>query len=159
MNGPPMNLAAEKSVLGTLTSFYTPQTVHIVQAAGIQPDDFYYRAHTHLYRAVLRLHRRGDHVDPITVARVLVQFGKAEEVGATRLDECAMFATPSALREHALIVHEDALWRRWLSALFVAQEHALDRDASAFWDAVQSIKQDVLPGELRVLEGGEEKAA
>ena len=159
---PPINLDAEKSALGTLTSFYTPQAVHIVQAAGLQPNDFYYRAHTHVYRAVLRLHRKGDHVDHITVVRVLTEFGKLEEVGDARLEEFAAYARPAGLREHALIVHEDSVWRQRLAALYDAQASLHDRDVDAFWVAVASIQRDAVPEEpLRVIEGGkaQEKAS
>jgi replicative DNA helicase len=38
---PPQNLEAEREVIGTLLVFYKPQLIHVAQAAGLIPRDFY----------------------------------------------------------------------------------------------------------------------
>ena len=171
MTQPPQNLDAEREILGTLLLHYTPQAIHIIQATGLVREDFYRRQHEIIYRAILQLHARGSHVDHLTVARFLE--GQRDENkttflhhagGKSGLELLTMYAVAHGLKERAMIVHEDGRWRRWLNALYEAQEHVHDRDGEAFWAAIESIRPDVLPeavegqpGPLRVIDG--EKAA
>lgn len=158
---PPQNLDAEQEILGTILVFYRPELVHIAQAAGLLREDFYRRDHQIVYRAILALHRDGSHVDILTVGRFLLTQRDAEGVtflehigGVARLEFLSAFGVGHGFKERAAIVHEDGRWRRWLYALYDAQEHAHDRDSAAFWAAIESIRADAMPEPLRVIEGG-----
>jgi replicative DNA helicase len=162
---PPWNLEAEQRVLGTMLVFYKPQLVHVVQAAGVRWSDFYHDRNRIIYRAILKMHGAGEHVEAGTVARFLECQRHDGRVMARR---CRWERNPGALecgahaagfREYALIVAEDGRWRRWLNAMFDALESIGMRDEPAFWTALARVREDVLPGELRVVEGGKEKAA
>lgn len=151
---PPVNVAAEQSVLGTLIVFYKPELVHVVQSVGVKWSDFYYRQHRVVYRAVLRLHADGSHVDDLTVRRLLDSHRCSDVDTPALMDMLAASARPAAFREHARIVAEDGRWRRWLTATLEALECIHARDEDSFWAAVGRVREDVLPGEtLRLVEG------
>jgi replicative DNA helicase len=147
---PPMNIEVEREVIGTLLAYYTPQLVHKAQAAGLIREDFYRRDHQIIYRAILHLHAEGGDVDHVTVAKFLRE--RRDEHGQTWLSHAGgnvelltLYAVVNGFRERCAIVHEDGCWRRWLSALTEAFEHAEDRDETRFWEAVRSIRPDVMP--------------
>lgn len=153
-----IELAAD-SVLGVLLHHYTPQSIVRVQAAHLQADDFHGRARI-LYRAILRLHKDGSHVDPITVEAFLTRHSKLTEAGGRAYMELLYIsANPGALVSHAKLVAYEGRFRRWQHALEAGLRAVEDRDEDAFWEAVGRVKQDVLPGELRVVAGGKEAAA
>jgi replicative DNA helicase len=160
----PQSLEAERELIGTLLCFYRPQLVHIAQATGLTSRDFYYDAHAIVYRAILRLHATEQHVDTLTVTRFLAaqphETGSWLAVigGAAQVEFLASFHVTHGFKERAAIVHEDGRWRRWLSALREAQESVHDRNSKRFWAAIARVREDVLPGELRVIEGGERAA-
>jgi replicative DNA helicase len=162
---PPQNLEAEQELLGTLLVFYKPALVHLAQSAGLTPNDFYRRSHEAVYRAVLRLHARAEHVDILTVTRFLQgqpheQSGSwLENIGgAAEVELLACFHVTHGFRERAAIVHEDGRWRRWLRALYEAQESVHDRDPQRFWEAIGRVKDDVVPEPLRAIDGGKAAA-
>jgi replicative DNA helicase len=159
---PPQNLEAEREVIGTLLVFYKPQLIHVAQAAGLIPRDFYRTTHEAVYRAVLNLHARGEHVDTLTVTRFLAtqpheQAGTwLEHIGGTvQVEFLAYHTVAYGFRERCAIVHEDGKWRRYLRALYDAQESIYDRDSERFWEAIARVKDDVLAeAPLRAIEGG-----
>jgi len=163
---PPQNLEAERELLGTLLALYTPQLVHIAQAAGLTPQDFYWQHHEAVWRAILRLHARGEHVDTLTVTRFL-QAQRHEQAGTwlehiggrTQIEFLACFHVVSGFKERCQVVHDDGRWRRWLRALYEAQECIDRRDEAGFWDAVGRVREDVLGSELRVIDGRKEAEA
>lgn len=170
---PPLNEQAERELIGTLLLHYTPQALHMVQAAGLLREDFFWRRHQIIYRAILQLHSRGEHADHLTVARFLdcqhdedgVSFLK-HVGGAPQVEMLTLYGMAHGLRERAAIVHEDGCWRRWLCALYDAQAHLHNRDSGRFWEAIRSIKPDVLPepvegrpSGLRVVASNEEADA
>jgi hypothetical protein len=78
--------------------------------------------------------------------------------GRAQVEGLACFTVTYGFRERCAIVHEDGRWRRWLRALYDAEESVHDRDTERFWEAISRVREDVLPGELRVLDGGEKVA-
>lgn len=162
---PPQNIEAEREIIGTLLVFYKPQLVHLAQAAGLVPHDFYWQRHEAVYRAVLNLHARGEHPDVLTVTRFLATQPHEHEGtwlahvgGSVQVEFLACFTVAYGFRERCAIVHEDGRWRRWLRALYEAEESVHDRDSGRFWEALGRVREDVLPGELRLLDGGEAAA-
>jgi replicative DNA helicase len=159
-SAPPFNLTAERELVGTLLVFYTPQLVHLAQAAGLVPGDFYWTSHEAIYRAVLRMHAGGEHVDTLTVTRFLqsqphpTSGSWLKQVGgAVQVEFLAAFTVGHGFRERAAIVHTDGQWRRWLRDLYEAQDSIHLRDSERFWAAVGRIREDIVPGELRVIDG------
>jgi replicative DNA helicase len=162
---PPQSTTAERELLGTLLVFYKPQLIHVAQSAGLTPQDFYWQHHEAVYRAVLKLHARAEHVDTLTVTRFLKaqpheQSGSwLENIGGpAQIELLACFHVAYGFRERAAIVHEDGRWRRWMRALYEALECIDRRDEAAFWDAVGRVREDVLGPELRVIEGRKDAA-
>lgn len=163
---PPWNHEAEQRVLGTLLVFYKPELITIVQGAGLKWNDFYRTSHKVTYRAITRMHFDSEWVEVGTVARFLscrrLSDGRTwldEAGGRAALEALACSASVNGLRDYARIVAEDGRWRRWLNAMFDALESIDARDEDGFWSAVAKVREDVLPGELHVVEGGGEKAA
>lgn len=122
---------AADSVLGSLLAFYRPELVTVIQARGVAPSDFGDGTRRNIiYRAVLRLHRDGAHVDALTVEEFLARHGCLERAGGpVFLAQCIEAAVPSAVREHAGIVARDGRRTRRarvLEALMLANE----RDAA-----------------------------
>lgn len=163
---PPVNLEAEQRVIGTLLVFYKPQLVHVVQAAGVKWEDFYREQHRIIYRAILRMHAGGEHIEAGTVARFL-ECQRHETCGTwlnaaggrATLEALQCGALVNGLREYALIVAEDGRWRRWLNAMFDALESIGLRDEQAFWAALGRVREDLAPGGLTVIDGEKERAA
>jgi replicative DNA helicase len=162
---PPWNHEAEERVLGTLLVFYKPELVTMVQATGLRWDDFYRSSHQVVYRAVLKMHFGGEWVEVGTVARFLSCQRTGDESwleragGRATLEALSCAASVNGFRDYARIVAEEGRWRRWLGAMFDALESIDSRDEDGFWAAVGRVREDVLPSELRVVEGGKEKAA
>ena len=155
---PPVNQQAEQSVLGTLLAFYTPAALNTVQATKATWHDFYWTEHQLIYRAITRLHDNGEHVDPVTVARLIEKHGRTTDRTAAVIEMCVASATPAGLREHAAIVAEDGRWRRWLDATHDAQDAIFARNEDDFWNAVGSIRDDAPKG-LRVVEPDTDRRA
>lgn len=152
---------AQDSILGTLVFHYTPQSVVIIQAQGVQPRDFgtpQNRAHI-LYRAILALHRDGQQIDRITLEGFLSRHGYLERVdGRAYLDLLHVSSVPASLREHAFLVAESGRWERYVRACEAALDAAFARDAERFWEAIGRVRADVVPEPLRVIEGRKEAA-
>lgn len=157
----PVTLDAERKVLGTLLVFYTRAALDAVEATGLKPADFYWRQHEAVYRSVLALHRADEWVDTLTVTRFLAAQPHdstggtwLEAVGGpARVEYLAAFADANAFMTCARIVAEDGRWRRWLNALHSAHDAIESRDEEGFWAAIGSVREDVLPRSLRVVEG------
>lgn len=161
---PPQSIQAEREVIGTLLVFYKPQLVHVAQSAGLTPQDFYRQTHEAIYRAILKMHGGGEHVDTLTVSRFLStqpdeHYGTwlTRIGGPAQIEYLACFTSVTGFRERCAIVHEDGRWRRWLRALYEALDCVERRDEEAFWSAVGRVREDVLGSELRVIDG--ERAA
>src|SRR5687768_13887253 len=108
---PPQNIDAEDRVLGSLICFYTPALVHVVQAAGLKWVDFYRENNRVVYRAILRMHKAGDHVDTLTLSRFLEcqrheQHGSWLDLigGPAYVEYLAAFGQVNGLREVSRMV-------------------------------------------------------
>ena len=159
------NLEAERELLGTLLAFYKPGLIPVAQAAGLAPSDFYWTAHAAIYKAILRLHARDDHVDTLTVTRFLLEQPHPDAGtwldhvgGPAQVEFLACFAEGNGYRERCAIVHQDAEARRSLQAAHEALDAAHDRDWEAYWEAWQRMEpgwlRERFESKLRVIEGG-----
>jgi len=128
---PPQNIEAEQSVLGSLLI----DSEAVVRVASfLRPEDFYRRAHSLIYQAILDLHERREPADFVTLCDELERRGQLEEVGGAAYITSLINAVPTALHvEHyARIVERTAILRRLLSAATeiasLAYEEAKDVD-------------------------------
>lgn len=74
----PADREAEQGVLGAM--LLSPHTVMEV-IEELEPEDFYYPAHTLIYRAMLDLYSEGKDVDAVILASQLDRFNNLERVG------------------------------------------------------------------------------
>ncbi len=112
---PPHNLEAEQSVLGSLL---LDGDAVVKVASWLRPDDFYSRAHSLIYQAILDLYERREPVDFITLCEELGRKGLLGEVGGEAYITSLINAvpTPIHLEHYARIVERTATLRRLISA-------------------------------------------
>lgn len=138
---------AGDSVLGTLVLYYKPERVHLVQAQGVRPGDWYRDRQRVLWRAILALHGAGRHVDHLTLQAFLEKHQMTDRVSAGFIALCMESAVPSALKDHAWLVAEGGRWDRLMRAHASVQRAVESRDDDALRDAVALVRRDVMPEE------------
>ncbi len=110
-NIPPQNLDAEQAVLGTILL----QDKSILKIAEIlSPEDFYRDAHKTIYRSMLDLFEKREPHDLITVANLLSDRNKLEEIGGPAylalLTDIIPFS--GTLVHHAEIIRKKSVLRQ-----------------------------------------------
>ncbi len=110
-NIPPQNLDAEQAVLGTVLL----QDNSILKIAEIlSPEDFYRDAHKTIYRSMLDLFEKREPHDLITVANLLGDRNKLEEIGGPAylalLTDIIPFS--GTLVHHAEIIRKKSVLRQ-----------------------------------------------
>lgn len=108
---PPQNLEAEQAVLGAL--MLEPETGSSVFEI-IQPEDFYRDNHRLIFIALRDLFERGDPVDLVSVAEILRQSGRLEQVGGIATVSQIARSVPSAANVdyYARVVAEKSMLRQ-----------------------------------------------
>ncbi|MDR3600211.1 MAG: replicative DNA helicase [Desulfosporosinus sp.] len=112
---PPQNLEAEQAVLGAM--MLEPEAGSSVFEM-LQPEDFYRDNHRLIFSALRDLFEKGDPVDLVSVAEILRQQGRLEQVGGiSTISEIAR-SVPSAanVEYYAKLVTEKALLRQLIRA-------------------------------------------
>ena len=115
MNAPPQNREAEQAVLGALLL-----GADIVDDIADELDgrDFYQPNHEAIFDACLAVHRRGERIDPLLVARQLgadlQRIGGAPYLHTLTTSEVT--PTPAQARHYASLVLEAAIRRRLIDA-------------------------------------------
>ncbi len=112
---PPHNLDAEQAVLGGV---FLDHKIFNSLYDILKSDDFYYPAHTIIYRCFEELSSRTRPIDLVTVADFLKQHGQLENVGgASYLAELAQSVISAAnALHHARIVRDGAVRRELIRA-------------------------------------------
>lgn len=112
---PPNNLEAEQSVLG---SILLDNEVYGQLEGTITADQFYKEAHRKVFRAMERLHRRGEPMDLVTLTEELRQTGDLEGVGSVAYLVGLADSVPTAAyaESYARIVLEKATLRDLIGA-------------------------------------------
>jgi replicative DNA helicase len=114
---------AGDSVLGTLLRYYKPELVHLVQAQGVRPKDWYRDRQRVLWRAILALHGAGRHVDHLTLQAFLEnKQAMTDGVSEGFIALCMESAMPSALKDHAWLVAENGRWDRLMRGEYPARD-------------------------------------
>lgn len=132
---PPQSVEAEMELLGAILAYYSPRIVDEINGTGLAPSDFYRMSHAAVFGAIQQLHGDGEHVDAQTVARRLGP-GLDGVGGQAGLGLLVAYSVPHGVRERAVMIREDAQWRRRLHGLYVAIEACHDRDAEKYATAL-----------------------
>lgn len=108
---PPHNLAAEKSVLG---SVMIEKNAVVKIADLITPDDFYFDTHALIFKVMLDLFARRSPIDILTVGSALRDMGHFDTIGGQGyLEElCHEVLTSSHIYQYALIVKQKSTLRK-----------------------------------------------
>ena len=112
---PPHNLDAEQSVLGALLS---DRDAIIRVASFLRPSDFYRRAHSLIYEAIVSLYNRREPTDLVTLVDELSRQGLIEEIGSEAYLAELIASTPTSVHAeyYARIVTRTAVRRRLIDA-------------------------------------------
>jgi replicative DNA helicase len=129
---PPHNLEAEKSVLGAVL-LDDRHLYGLLVEEHLRPDHFYREQHGAVFAAMMELHNTDRRIDHLTVAEVLRERGKLDELGGSEAIEELAGWVPAAghAREYGRIVHDDAKKRALLTASYEIQASVLGREAPA----------------------------
>jgi replicative DNA helicase len=108
---PPQNLEAEQAVLGAM--MLEPESGSSVFEL-LQPEDFYRDNHRLIFSAIRDLFEKGDPIDLVSVAEILRQQGRLEQVGGIATISEIARSVPSAanVEYYAKLVSEKALLRQ-----------------------------------------------
>lgn len=112
---PPQNLEAEQSVLG---SMLIDRDAILTATELLRADDFYKDSHQAIFRAMVSLSERGEPVDLVTLAEVLNQKNRLENVGGIPYLTSLANAVPTAanVAYYSRIVREKAALRNLINA-------------------------------------------
>jgi replicative DNA helicase len=141
---PPHNLEAEKSVLGAVLlderHLYT-----LLVDEQLRPAHFFRDHHAAVFEAMLELYNNDRKIDHLTVAEILRQRGKLDEVGGPdAIDELAGWVPAAGhARDYARIVRENALMRALLTTSYEIQASVFSREAPAR-DLLETAERRVL---------------
>lgn len=154
----PNNVQAEESLLSAILWRSDALTA---AAELLSPDDFWNPAHGHVFAAALRLHRRGDGVDPVTVTEALRADGLLDACGGptAMVTLRDMGGVPSNARKYAKTIAGLAVLRRLIAAAGeIAEVAYTEPDAGEAIDRAHAILGSVdlpaveVPGDLHVLD-------
>jgi replicative DNA helicase len=108
---PPQNLEAEESLLSAIL-VDNSTLLDVIELLG--PEDFYKTAHRHVFEGITELFTRNEPVDLVTLANMLKERGKLEEVGGAAYLARMVDTVPLAVnaQHYARIVHDKAALRR-----------------------------------------------
>ncbi|MCI2430709.1 replicative DNA helicase [Candidatus Acetothermia bacterium] len=112
----PKNREAEQVLLGA--AMLEPEQVVPQLLEVLQPDDFYWKAHQIIYRAILELFDAGAPADPIAVGNRLEELKKLDDVGGRAyLNELlAKVTTTASVPYYAEIIKKKATLRALIQA-------------------------------------------
>jgi replicative DNA helicase len=125
---PPHSIEAEMSVLG---SILLDNEVYASLEGTLTENHFYKEAHRKIFRAIERLHRRGEPVDLVTLTEELRSAGELESVGSINYLIGLADGVPTAAfaDSYARIVMEKATLRELISASGRIMQAAYDQAA------------------------------
>lgn len=129
----PSNLEAEESLLGAMLLSRDAVAVAVQTCTA---DDFYSPNHGQVFGVMCTIHRRGEPLDPVTVADELRRAGLLDAIGGSTAELIRLQAnTPlsTSAGRYAAIVVEHAQTRRMIAAALGAADagYSGDRDRAA----------------------------
>ena len=141
---PPHNLEAEKSVLGAVL-LDERHLYPLLIEEHLRPQHFYREQYGEVFEAMIELYNNDRKIDHLTVAEILRQRGKLEEIGgAEAIDELTGWVPAAGhARDYGRIVRDNARLRALLTTSYEIQASVISRDASAR-DLLERAERSVL---------------
>lgn len=121
----PADLTAEEALLGAML---LSNEAIVVGLDRLTADALHKTAHQHIFHAIARVHRRGDPVDPVTVADELRRMKLLDAVGGfpTLAKLHASTAATSNAKRYARIIADHHLLRRMIATAGAISELGYD---------------------------------
>jgi replicative DNA helicase len=129
---PPHNLEAERSVLGAVL-LDERHLYPLLVEEHLRPDHFYREQHGNVFAAMIDLYNADRKIDHLTVAEMLREHGKLDQVGGVEaIDELAGWVPAAGhARDYGRIVRDHARLRALLSTSYEIQASVISRQAPA----------------------------
>lgn len=122
---PPQNLEAEQSVLGSLM---IDRDAIINISDFLSPEDFYKENHKLIYESMIELYEQGEPIDVVSLANVLQEKKKLEQIGGRAALVALANTTPnsSSVEHYAKIVQRKGTLRNLIKSGSEIQRLAQD---------------------------------
>jgi replicative DNA helicase len=126
----PHSAEAERAILGAiiLDNGLINQAIEL-----LKPDDFYVRAHYHLFRAMISMSGRGAEINPILIGEELRRDGTLEQVGGIAFISELTYGLPhfTNLVHYAKVVRDDSMLRQLVRVANKITSEALEAEDEA----------------------------
>lgn len=147
---PPQSLESEQAVLGAL--MLEPEMGSLV-FEFLKPEDFYRDIHRIIFAAIQELYSKGEPIDLVTVAEILRQQGRLEQIGGiTTISQIARSVPTAANVEYyAKAVAEKALMRQLirLSSGIAERGYEAGQEAAALLEEAEKMILDLSNKQVR----------
>src|SRR5918997_2879023 len=126
----PHSADAERAILGAiiLDNGLVNQAIEL-----LRPDDFYVRAHYHLFRAMISMSERGAEINPILIGEELRRDGTLEQVGGIAFISELTYGLPhfTNLVHYAKVVRDTSMLRQLVKVANKITSEALEAEDEA----------------------------
>ncbi|HEY1403134.1 MAG TPA: replicative DNA helicase, partial [Pyrinomonadaceae bacterium] len=126
----PHSADAERAILGAiiLDNGLVNQAIEL-----LRPDDFYVRAHQHLFRAMISMSERGAEINPILLGEELRRDGALEQVGGIAFISELTYGLPhfTNLAHYAKVVKDKSMLRQLVKVANKITSEALEEEDEA----------------------------
>ena len=132
---PPQSIEAEQAVLGAV---FLESEALIKASEILVPEDFYRPAHERIFRVMLDLSERGEHVDLVSVTAELQNRKLLEEIGGVSYLSDLANAVPTAANVdyYSYVIEEKSLLRRLIKTAteIAAEGYASEEEVETILD-------------------------
>ncbi|HEV7893843.1 MAG TPA: replicative DNA helicase [Pyrinomonadaceae bacterium] len=126
----PHSADAERAILGAvlLDNSFVNQAIELLRA-----DDFYVRAHQHVFRAMINLSERGSEINPILLGEELRREGVLEQVGGVASISELTYGLPhfTNVAAYAKVVKDKSVLRQLVKVANKVTSEALEEEDEA----------------------------
>jgi replicative DNA helicase len=126
----PHSADAERAILGAiiLDNALVNQSIEL-----LRPDDFYVRAHYHIFRAMISMSERGAEINPILLGEELRREGVLEQVGGITFISELTYGLPhfTNVAAYAKVVKDKSLMRQLVKVANKITSEALEEEDEA----------------------------
>ena len=126
----PHSADAERAILGAilLDNSLVNQAIEL-----LRPDDFYVRAHQHVFRAMINLSERGSEINPILLGEELRREGVLEQVGGVAFISELTYGLPhfTNVAAYAKVVKDKSVLRQLVKVANKVTSEALEEEDEA----------------------------
>jgi replicative DNA helicase len=126
----PHSAEAERAILGAivLDNSIVNQAIEL-----LRPDDFYTRAHQHVFRAMISLSERGSEINPILLGEELRREGVLEQTGGIAFISELTYGLPhfTNVAAYAKVIKDKSLMRQLVKVANKITSEALEEEDEA----------------------------